>query len=255
MIIVRLVTLWQEKKKWVIAMGTALLFAASLLYYFSGNGQQEMIPLDATGIKEPHNTVKPAHASPGDPIKLQQTAASPGIHSRDGGTAKAVQGAKKIVVDIKGAVVHPGVYTVEANARLFQLIGLAGGLLTQADAKQVNEAAPLQDGSLVYIPIKGEAYIGPSSASQQGSGTGRSGNGSSEAAGALQGAGAEAPINLNRASLDELQKIPGIGPSRAASILQYRQEHNGFKTVDDLRQISGIGPKTLEKLRPKVCVQ
>jgi competence protein ComEA len=234
-----------------MGIGAGLLLTASLLYYFFGNGQQEMLPVDAAFVKGSQSTDRHVHLSSGGQGNGQQTANKEGSDNQGNSNhIKAVQGTKKIVVDIKGAVAHPGVYTLDGNARLFQLVGLAGGLLSQADTKQVNEAAPLQDGSLVYIPIKGEAYIGPAPAAQPGTaepGALSNAGGASQAAGVL--------ININRATLEELQKIPGIGPGRAASILQYRQEHNGFKTVDDLRQISGIGPKTLEKLKPKVCVQ
>ncbi|AMA72310.1 MULTISPECIES: helix-hairpin-helix domain-containing protein [Aneurinibacillus] len=225
-----------EKKKW-ISISICLFILGSSIYFY--NYTQEETEAKTLPFSEQQAVTGSSvftageNDQTGDPIEKEESARSP---------APSVQAT--VVVDVKGAVAKPGVYTLPAEARVYQAIGMAGGLLPEADAKQVNGAQRLVDGMLLYIPIKGEeALIGT---------TGLASAGTASAPGAP---GQEEKININTATLEQLQTIPGIGPGKAAAIIQYREENGLFRTVEDLTKVAGIGPKTLEKMRAKISVQ
>ncbi|PQD96441.1 competence protein ComE [Pradoshia eiseniae] len=136
-------------------------------------------------------------------------------------------------VDIKGAVQKPGVYEFKQGDRVTDVIGMAGGLSEAADSTQVNMAQLVEDEMVVYIPIVGEETQAVQAAADGMSGGGKEG----------------ALIDINKATLEELQELPGIGPSKAAAIIAKRDELGSFKTIEDLKLVSGIGEKTYEKLK------
>lgn len=145
---------------------------------------------------------------------------------------------KELVVDIKGAVKHPGIYHLPREARIMDAITKAGGPGKDADLDQVNLAAPLTDGTAVYIPRKGEENI-PTIGTE---------------VGAARGSG-DGKVNINTAGMDELQQLNGVGPAKAEAILRYREENGSFSSVEELTNVSGIGEKTLEKFKEQVTVQ
>jgi competence protein ComEA len=157
--------------------------------------------------------------------------------------APAVNEPENIMVDVKGQVARPGVYQSNTGERVIDVIGRAGGLTKQADQTQVNFAAHVEDAMVIYIPSKGEAE---STLPQP---TGSSGAVSS-GAGQKQG-----KININKADEQELQNLPGIGPAKAAAIIEFRNTSGPFKTIEDLKNISGIGDKTFEKLKDLIVVK
>ena len=136
-----------------------------------------------------------------------------------------------IIVDVKGAVKKVQPYTMKSNQRVKDVLEKAG-ILPQADLSQINLAEKLIDQKLIYVPKKGEATsaqgITPSLSNQDSQ---------------------KQPINLNLAQESDLVEVPGIGPSKAQSIIDYRDEKGGFKSVEDLKEIKGIGEKTFEKLK------
>ena len=134
-----------------------------------------------------------------------------------------------IYVHICGAVEKPGVYETGSNARLIDLIELAGGLTKQADGDYINQAQPVADGQRIYIPTKEE--VSKLSASDYFSG---------DAVSAEASDGKEALVNINTATLEELMELPGIGQSKANSIVEYRKSNGKFKTIEDIMNISGI---------------
>ncbi len=135
-------------------------------------------------------------------------------------------------VDIKGAVKKPGVYEFTQGDRVTDVIGVAGGLSAEGDSTQVNMAQLVEDEMVIYIPKVGEEV-------QAGQATSAGGD----------GGGAGSLININKATLEELQELPGIGPSKAAAIIAKRDELGSFKSIEDLKLVSGIGDKTFEKLK------
>ncbi|HFH9947582.1 TPA: helix-hairpin-helix domain-containing protein [Streptococcus suis] len=146
----------------------------------------------------------------------------------------------QLIVDVKGAVEKPGLYTLEAGARVNDAVKAAGGLTSQADPKSVNLAQKLSDESVVYVASKDENI------SVVASTTASSAMSPEEKSTSL--------VNLNTATEADLQTISGIGAKRAADIIAYREANGGFKSVDDLNNVSGIGDKTMESIRPYVTV-
>lgn len=145
----------------------------------------------------------------------------------------------QVTVDVKGAVNHPGVYSLPSQSRVTDAIKRAGGLSNLADSKSVNLAQKLQDETVIYVAQKGEKITvveeeKANNIATQGNSKGK--------------------INLNKADLSSLQTISGVGAKRAQDILDYRDSQGGFKTIDDLKNVSGIGKKTLEKLRQDVTL-
>lgn len=143
-----------------------------------------------------------------------------------------------VVVDVAGWVRHPGVYEFNQGDRVIDAIQRAGGGRRGANLTSINLAALLTDGQQIVVLKKGSGPAGTPGASAVG--------GSSQGSGSM--------ININTATLDELETLPGIGPALGQRILDYREQHGPFRSVDDLLNVSGIGEKRLADLRPKVTV-
>ncbi|CAG6228587.1 competence protein [Streptococcus pneumoniae] len=182
--------------------------------------------------------LKPA---PHTPVKETNLQAEVAAVSKDSSTEKEVKEEPVeqdlITVDVKGAVKSPGIYDLPVGSRVNDAVQKAGGLTEQADSKALNLAQKVSDEALVYVPTKGEE-----SASQQaGSGTASS-------------TSKEKKVNLNKASLEELKQVKGLGGKRAQDIIDHRESNGKFKSVDELKKVSGIGAKTIEKLKDYVAV-
>ena len=147
-----------------------------------------------------------------------------------------------IMVYVTGAVERPGVYRVPRDGRLVDAVVLAGGFLEGADVTQINLAEKLEDGQQIEIPGLSE-FPTP----QLTIGGGGLLVTPTPSAGGL--------INLNTAAQEQLEALPGIGPSTAQKIIEYRDENGPFERVEDLLKIPGIGPETLEEIRPLITVQ
>ena len=144
-----------------------------------------------------------------------------------------------IAVHVAGAVSRPGVYVLLAGARVDDAVRAAGGATTRADLDMVNLARGVVDGEQVFIPRRGQR-----------SGGAPAPGGSSPGAPATP----RGPVNLNTATASQLVDLPGIGPSIAAAIIEYRNRVGGFASVDDLEKVPGIGPAKMETIRPLVAV-
>ena len=155
-----------------------------------------------------------------------------------------------LVVFVSGGVHSPGMYEVPAGARVGDALARAGGLLADADPALVNQAEPLFDGAQVHVPLPQSPRAEAVSTSGAPS-TGLSGQSSSTAVGASPNASGGGLINVNTASLELLETLPGIGPSKAAAIIAERP----FNTVEELERVPGIGPITLANIAPLVKVR
>ena len=142
-----------------------------------------------------------------------------------------------ITVDVKGAVKSPGIYDLPVGSRVHDAVQKAGGLTDEADSKSLNLAQKVSDEALVYVPSKGEEAT-----SQQ------------TASGTTPSSSKEKKVNLNKASLEELKQVKGLGGKRAQDIIDHREANGKFKSVDELKKVSGIGAKTIEKLKDYVTV-
>ena len=145
--------------------------------------------------------------------------------------------AGRVVVHVAGAVRRPGVYRLPEGTRVDEALREAGGATRRADLDALNLAAEVQDGRQVLVPRR---TAGPVT--------------SAAAAAGSAAPGADAPVDLNAATLEQLDALDGIGPVTAAAILAYRDEHGLFGSVDELDAVPGIGPATLEALRDGVTV-
>jgi competence protein ComEA len=154
----------------------------------------------------------------------------------------------EVVVHVSGAVKQAGVYRLAPASRVADAIEQAGGATENADLDALNLAEPIQDGQKIHVPRKGEASA-PALASVAPSRTPRS------APQAAATATTQFPINLNTATAEQLEAIPGIGPVLAQRIIEYRQTHGRFQSVDELLEVHGIGAKRLENMRPYVTVR
>jgi competence protein ComEA len=140
-----------------------------------------------------------------------------------------------VLAHAAGAVRAPGVYTLPAGARVKDLLDAAGGPAPDADLDRLNLAAPVADGSQVYVPRQGEPVP----------------------AGATNGGGTATPtgpLDLNTATLEQLETLPGVGPATAKAILDERAKRGRFGSVDELLDVRGIGPAKLDAMRELVTV-
>jgi competence protein ComEA len=149
-------------------------------------------------------------------------------------------------VYIAGAVKHPGLYHVKETTRWADVVQAAGGLTKDADPGAVNLAKIARDQENLAVPVKGEGASGATSSNDGGAA------GSSTAAAGVTSS--IAAINLNTATVTDLQTISGVGPKRAQDIIDYRDQHGGFKSVEELKDISGIGDKIFADIQPNVTV-
>lgn len=144
--------------------------------------------------------------------------------------------AVSINVYVTGAVAHAGVYALPEHSIVQDALNAAGGPTKDADLVAVNLAARLDDGEQVTVPVV-------------------SADGSTAAASpAATGSAAHARISINHATVAELDTLPGIGPTKAQEIVDYRTAHGPFKRLEDIQNVKGIGPKTYEDLKPLITL-
>jgi competence protein ComEA len=160
-----------------------------------------------------------------------------------GGQPPVGEGAAEVVVHVAGAVAVPGVQRLPTGARVVDAVDAAGGALPDADLARINLAAPLTDGQQVYVLRQGEVAPPVPAGPQAGGSAGTSG---SDAGGGL--------VDINRASADQLDELPGVGPATAEAIIAHRDQHGPFGSVDELIDVRGIGEAKLEQLRDLVTV-
>ncbi|MCD7033029.1 helix-hairpin-helix domain-containing protein [Metabacillus sp. GX 13764] len=202
------------KYKWhLIAVGAVL--AAFLFFQYGLPGKEEK--KEPAAAEESFEFASTEHKSPKPPESASMN----------------------VVIDIKGSVKAPGVYSLKKGSRVNDAVRKAGGMTIAADKKAVNLASVLQDGTVIYVPEKGE----------EGAALPQSGNSGTTPAGS-----GETLVNLNSADEEQLQTLTGIGPSKAAAIIGYREEKGSFQKIEDLKEVTGIGEKTFEKLKEEITV-
>ena len=172
---------------------------------------------------------EPGSSSPGPPV----SGAGPGA---------PVGPPVTVIVHVAGQVTNPGVYAVPAGGRVADAVLAAGGTSAEADLEQLNLAARVSDGERIHVPKKGEPPL-PMVAAP----------GAAPSAGTA-GPGASGPLDLNSATAEQLEALPGVGPATSKAILAYRSSHGRFRSVTELLEVPGIGPAKLEALRPLVRV-
>ncbi|AQQ55038.1 hypothetical protein B0X71_07500 [Planococcus lenghuensis] len=175
-------------------------------------------------VFSPAETSVPAESfAPAAPLPLEQTELpEPENHS--------------IIIEIKGQVAKPGVYELPADSRIQDAVRLAGGLLPDAEDRAINLAMKVSDEMSIYVPALGEEVVVPATPA------------------ATAAAGTSGSVNLNTADETALMELPGIGPSKAAAIIAYRDESGPFQSIEQLKEVSGIGDKTYEQLQDSITV-
>ena len=204
-------TLTRRQALAVAALALAAVFAAA---HFLGRPSSS-----AAGVPAATSTDVPPLTTP-----------AAGDTSEDGssGTAPTV-----VVVDVAGAVRRPGVYRLPQGSRITDAVERAGGMSRNAATSSVDLAAPLADGEQVLVPPTVSAEAGVAAAP----------------AGSAAGPRISAPVDLNTATAEQLDALPGVGPVTAQKIVDYRQQHGPYTSVDDLDAISGIGPAKIANLK------
>ncbi len=179
-------------------------------------------------------------AAPAGSVGPAPPAASGAVPTAIDGTADPPAGTE-LVVQAAGAVVSPGVYHVPGGARVVDVVTAAGGPAPDADLQAVALAGKVSDGARVYVPRVGEVVTAPPSVA---GGVG----------GSTPATPPPPPIDLNQATVAQLDALPGVGPAIAQAIVDYRSAHGPFASVDDLLEVRGIGPAKLDGFRALVTV-
>lgn len=151
-----------------------------------------------------------------------------------------------VVVQVNGEVAKPGVYSLPIGSRVLDAIHSAGGLLPQADATMLNQAALLEDGQMIWIPAIQPTYVSPplvrgieTQIPQQPAST----------------QPPSFPVSLNTAGVEDLEALPGIGPKLAQRIVDYRLSYGPFAAIEDVQSVAGIGPGIFEKIKGLITVE
>ncbi|HEU4675111.1 MAG TPA: helix-hairpin-helix domain-containing protein [Motilibacteraceae bacterium] len=231
----------------VVGLAVVALLAAALaggLMWRSRPVPVEAAPPRAAGgaaqaSPGPVRTVSSARAAPSQPSL--GTPAAPTGPGGSGSAGSSPGGAPAlVVVHVVGQVRHPGLVHLPQGARVDDAVRAAGGATAAADLSGVNLARVVVDGEQLRVPSPGEVVAPPP--------------GSGSAAGPPAEGAPAAPVDLNSATLAELDALPGVGPVLAQRILDWRGEHQRFSSVDELREVRGIGPKVFADLQPLVRV-
>lgn len=185
-------------------------------------------------------------------VPLSGSLQESGTLPQTGTVQETVEEPKELYVHVCGAVENPGVYVLPEGSRVVDAVTAAGGALTEACEEALNQALAVTDGMQVYVPTQEEAEE-----SREWMHTGDvSGQSGSADGGMLSaGTGSEGKVNINTADVNQLCTLPGIGESRAASIVAYREEQGAFSAVEDIMKVSGIKDAAFAKIKDKICVK
>ncbi|MBV1778449.1 ComEA family DNA-binding protein [Paeniglutamicibacter sp. ABSL32-1] len=225
----------------VLILGALTWISVSLLFNPPPRapGAAESIPLETAPISQANPVPAPDRAdAPPVTQGIQWPEEDP---QEPGATAPPVAGATA-VVHLVGAVKKPGVYSLPLGSRVLDAVDLAGGLAKDAAPEAINLAAQIRDGEQIRIPRRGETGQPPAAGvPAPGTSDGTSGTGTQPG-----------KINVNTADQGQLEELPGIGPSLAGRILEFRLANGPFKNLGELDAVSGIGPALLGNLRERV---
>lgn len=175
-------------------------------------------------------SARPTTTEPATPLAFPASSPAPAGDP----PAKSAPGAE-IVIDVVGKVRRPGIVTVPKGSRVYQAIKAAGGLKGKVDVASLNMARELTDGEQILVGLEPVGGFDP-------------------AAPASAAGGAPGKVNLNTATTEQLDELPGVGPVTAQAILTWRKNNGRFAAVDDLLEVKGIGEATLAELRDLVTV-
>ena len=251
--------------------GKVVFLAAVLLFGVCGCGQREAELLTEAEMNSEDGggagTEASGNTAQENPVPEDAAAKDGAASQGNAGTVSVTEAPEEIFVDVCGAVVKPGVYGMEPDSRVFQVIEAAGGFLPEAAGAYINQAQALSDGQQIYVPtedeiaeqgagLPGDGSVGTGGPGDTGNGSG-SGSVMSGGTNANPGgsAGADGKVNLNTADAAALQTLTGIGESKASAILAYREEHGRFNSIEDIMNVPGIKESTFSKIKDKIAVE
>lgn len=238
--------MFNDKKKIIICIAAILVVTILfIIFVINRNQSKNIIDLNSL-IGEENQTEESRENLNNENLKGEENSEK----NIEGGTNTEKQNSATIVIHITGEVKKEGVIYLKEGARIIDAIKKAGGETKQADLSQVNLAYELQDGQKIYIPNKNEKiteYIVDNSNENlmNNQNTNKSDSGSN---------GKSITININTATLAELDNLPGIGPSTAQKIIEYREENGKFKKIEDIQNVKGIGEAKYEDIKEKITV-
>lgn len=178
------------------------------------------------------------------PVSTSASAQADAAAAETGATEPAASQAPDVTVYVCGAVRSPGVVRLPAGARVTDALQMAGGPTAKAELAAVNLAALVADGQQIVVPERGAAPV-PADGSGSGAGLGVAPAGSG---------GSGALVNINTASLEELDTLEGVGPSTAQKIIDYRTANGGFKAIDEIKEVPGIGDAKFAAMQGSITV-
>lgn len=221
----------ENKKKIIISVILIIiLITAFLIYIFITNEEYSSMDLEATVVEKSENIVESEGKNTSENVNNNQV----------------TEDKEEIAVHITGEVKKQGIIYLEKGSRVADAIKKAGGETKDADLSQINLAYILQDGQKIYVPNKNEKisqYI-----------TEKSGNNDTEENTTSNSNKEDKKVNINTANQSELDQLPGIGPSIAQKIIEYREENGNFKNIQELQNVKGIGNAKYEEIKDNVTV-
>lgn len=224
----------------VIVLATVLLLVLAGAWV----GRAQLARSAPVPDRPAESVITTAPTAPADPAP--SAAAGAGVQTEIGRAEPATAAAPPdVLVHVVGAVATPGVVRLQAGSRVTDAVEAAGGALPQADLAVVNLARQVGDGEQILVPTPGQVLPEPPASAPAG------------AAGVSPsdpGSGEGGQIDLNSATAEELDALPGIGPVLASRIVEWREQNGRFSNVEELREVSGIGAKVMERLRDKVRI-
>jgi competence protein ComEA len=214
---------WQPERRAVLAVGLAVAVAGVLTLWWVLSARPRDVAVHGSGASI--TPVASMSSAAGGPASAAAPSPSPS------GSAGA-----RVVVDVAGKVRRPGVYRLPSGARVIDALKVAGGALPGVSTTALNLAAPLRDGQqvVVGVPVPASAASVPGGADVS------------------AGSADQGPVDLNTATLEQLQSLPGVGPVLAQHIMDWRTQHGRFASIDQLNEVSGIGTVKFAALRPLV---
>ena len=214
-------------KKFRHTITKSVLFSTLIVMFICGCGKSTTDYVESDFVKETQSQTE-----------LQQTQTQ--IQIQESSKEKTTEQPNKICVYICGCIQKPDVYFLEEGSRICDIFELAGGLTEEAATDYWNQAQLLTDGEMIYVPTKEEANE----------------QGLSENSGfhSMSKEDTNGKININTATKEELMKIPGVGETRAESIVSYREEHGKFSDISDIKRVSGIKDGLFDKMKEYIVV-
>ncbi|WP_294156746.1 helix-hairpin-helix domain-containing protein [uncultured Clostridium sp.] len=234
--------LLKYKKIGLISILVIVILSALIVYNTSGFNElninnNESIFVDEENIDIEENAQK---ISEKDLERNSQKSSTAEDSKETGKKSGSTLQNKTIIVEIKGQVAKPDVYTLDENSIVNDLINMAGGITENADLSSINRAKKLQNHEMIYIADKTQ------------NDSLREAVQNSEAA--LSSSVSESLVDINTATAEQLKTLNGIGDSKAKSIIEYREQNGGFKSIEEIKNVTGIGEKMFEKIKDSITV-